>query len=143
MTNELHYSLSLKFCVVLGRCIEKQILRNVVVISSYDHIITSSYHRIITSSHHHIIIPYHQIIPSQCCRIGHHTARSVSRFWPKSQPKNGNRPFYPSAKSHTELKLSSSGVFFRDGSAKNAQKIVAPPKRLVLDLTPNLFAKFS
>ena len=71
-----------------------------------------------------------------------HTARTVSLFWPKSQRKNGNRAFYPSAKSRTELKLSSSGVVFRGRRASGAQKFIAPPKRLVLDLTSDFFQKF-
>ena len=102
------------------------------VISSYDHTSIPS---------HGLMIPYHHIVPSQCCRIIHHTAKTVSPFWPKSQQKNGNRLFYPSAKSHTDLKLGSSGVVFRDGPAKNAQKNAAPPKRLFLDLTPKIFDK--
>ena len=68
-----------------------------------------------------------------------HTARAVSLFWPKSQRKNGNRVFYPSAKSRTELKLSSLGVVFRGRRASGAQKFIAPPKRLVLDLTVDSF----
>ena len=67
---------------------------------------------------------------------------TVSRFWPKSQEKNENRPFYPSAKSCRELKLSSSGVIFQDGAANNAQKFIAPPKQLVLDLTLHLHGDF-
>ena len=67
---------------------------------------------------------------------------TVSRFWPKSQEKNENRPFYPYAKSCRELKLSSSGVIFRDGAANNAQKFIAPPKQLVLDLTLDLHGDF-
>ena len=67
---------------------------------------------------------------------------TVNRFWPKGEEQNENRPFYPSAKSCRELELSSSGVIFRDGAANNAQKFIAPPKRLVLDLTLEFFAIF-
>ena len=52
--------------------------------------------------------------------------------------KNDIWPFYPFTKSCRELKLSSSGVIFRDGAANNAQKFIAPPKQLVLDLTLHL-----
>ena len=67
---------------------------------------------------------------------------TVSRFWPKSQEKNENRIFYPSAQSRRELELSSSGVIFRDGAASNAQKFIAPPKRAIFDLTLHLHADF-
>ena len=73
----------------------------------------------------------------------HHcsTPLGESHFWPKSQGKNRNWAFYPSAKSPTDLKTISSGVIFRGRSATNAQKFVAPPKRLVFDLTPEIFTK--
>ena len=47
----------------------------------------------------------------------------------KVQEKNGNRSFYPSAKSRTEPKMFSSGVIFRDGSASDAQKFIAIPEQ--------------
>ena len=50
----------------------------------------------------------------------------------KVQEKNGNRSFYPSAKSRTEPKMFSSGVIFRDGSASDAQKFIAIPKTKIL-----------
>ena len=111
-----------------------------LIVLSWCHIIISSYSHT-GIPYHSLIIPYHHIVPSQCCRIIHHTAKTVSPFWPKSQQKNGNRLFYPSAKSHTDLKLGSSGVVFRDGPAKNAQKNIASPKRLFLDLTLKNFDK--
>ena len=65
--------------------------------------------------------------------------KSESQFWPKIMKKNPYRPLTPSSKSHTELNLSSSGVIFRARRAGNAQKCVAPPKRLVVDSTPKFF----
>ena len=87
---------------------------------------------IISSYHHHITRP----------SWSGWAPPTVSRFWPKGQEKNENRPFYPSAKSCRELKLSSSGVIFQDGAANNAQKFIAPPKQLVLDLTLHLHGDF-
>ena len=50
-------------------------------------------------------------------------------FLVKVQGKIRNRPFYPSPKSRIELKLGSSGVIFRDGSASDAQNCIALPKQ--------------
>ena len=96
----------------------------------YFHIIVSSYDNINASSSHHKTIMFWLGPPT------------VSRFWPKSQDKNENRPLYPSAKSCRELKLSSSGVIFQDGAANNAQKFIAPPNQRVLDLTLHLHEDF-
>ena len=94
-----------------------------IIVSSYHHMVISSYHHdIIISSYRHITISYH-----------HHVLAGSSTHWMsflvKVQGKIRNRPFYPSPKSRIELKLGSSGVIFRDGSASDAQKFIAPPKQ--------------
>ena len=117
------------------------ITRTGILILLYCHgVVSFHYHTSIP--YHSLIIPYHHNVPSQCCRIIHHTPKTVSLFWPKSQQKNGNRLFYPSAKGCSDLKLSSSGVIFRGRRASGAQKFIAPTKRLVLDLTSDFCSKF-
>ena len=94
-----------------------------IIVSSYHHMVISSYyHDIIISSYRHITISYH-----------HHVLAGSSTHWMsflvKVQGKIRNRPFYPSPKSRTEMKLGSSGVIFRDGSASDAQNFIALPKQ--------------
>ena len=103
----------------------------------YHHVIISSYHHTIISSYHHIIMsPCHNIITSTSSY--HHiiipsfSKKNCKSVLAQKTRKKGNQPFYPSAKSCRELKLSSSGVNFRGRSARNAQKFIAPPKRAIL-----------
>ena len=98
--------------------------------SSHHYTIISSYHHIIISSDHHIIPSYR-----------HPRRKSVSRFWAKSQRKNRNSSLNPSTKSCRDLKTISLGVIFRDGSASDAQKFVAPPKRAIFDFVLTFCSK--
>ena len=81
-----------------------------------------------------LVFPTEQSLCSQ-----QNNKKSESQFWPKIIEKNLYRLLTPSSKSRTELNLSSSGVIFRARRADDAQRRVAPPKRLVVDST----SKFS
>ena len=67
----------------------------------------------------------------------HHFFAKVA-FWPKVNQKTKNVIFYPSARSRRDLKIISSGVIFRDASASDVQKFVAPQKQAVVFLLCSL-----
>ena len=85
---------------------------------------------------HFLVFPAEQSLCSQ-----QNNKKSESQFSLKIIEKKSISAFNPLQQTRTELNLSSSGVIFRARRAGNAQKCVAPPKRLIVDWTSNISKK--
>ena len=65
-----------------------------LIVLSWCHIIISSYSQT-SVPYHSLIIPYHHIVPSQCCRIIHHTAKNCKSVLAEKSTKKRKSPFLP------------------------------------------------
>ena len=80
-----------------------------------------------------IIVSYHHIIISP-------QPQGASHFRSKVKVKNTKSVFYPFAKDRREKINELQALTFDEESAYDAQKIVAPPKHLFIEFTPNFFS---